>query len=143
MEELIVFLIVILIIFASTKIIARSKKIEEEKEKASWENEQKNLKTIEDNYEHLIDNEDTQTTFAYKNIVHGGSLNHSNWSFENTLKFIAQHWLKRKHLDIQKYAFKKISKDINSKEIFTNKIENIARKTEINPDEVKSENHGL
>ena len=45
------------------------------------ERTKKNLKTIEDNYEHLIDNEDTQTTFAYKNIVHGGSLNHSNWSF--------------------------------------------------------------
>ena len=108
MEELIGFLVVILIIFALTKIIARGKKNEEEEEKELWENEQKNLKTIKDNYEHLINNEDTQTTFTHKDMVHGGSLNHSNWSFENTLKFIARNWLKQKHLDIQKYAFKKI-----------------------------------
>ena len=137
MEGLILFFALLLFIYVLRFFNKKNKKIEEEarnlEEQQQMEIKKNNLKTIRENYEYLIKNDDTKTEFdsnetslSGDNIIHGGSLNYSNWSFENTLRFIGKNSLKLKHLNIEKYTFRRISLDFDSKKSFSKNLDIIA-----------------
>ncbi len=141
MEGLILFFALALFIYAVRFFHKKNKQIEEEvrnqKQKKQMEIQENNLKTIRENYKNLIENDDTETEFdgnetsyGEENIIHGGALNYSNWSFENTLRFIGKNSLKLKHIDTEKYAFKHISFDLDSKKSFSKNLDVIASQTE-------------
>lgn len=139
------FLIPIIILFgliyflykANQKInIEKAEKINQQLEE---EKRIKNQLILEQNYNYLIENEDTETTFKQgQQIIHGGPLNHSHWSFQNTLKFISKYNLKSKHLNIEKFYFDKISKEIKSNTSLTYKLEKIASQSEYKSREAKN-----